>query len=116
MYDVDFWTLFLGNSIFNGRIGFYDGGLTLSLAIFGILLTGLFMLSAIIVLIHLLIAKKLYYTTGIIIVYCMQNLISEFVFVSRGAVFSLLAILVVFRTEQEVIRHKVPMDVSGNNL
>lgn len=116
LYEVDSWTSFLGNSIFSGRIGFYDGVLTLSLAIFGTLLTGLFMLATLFLLMYLFVVKKLYYTTGILIVYCMQNLISEFVFVSRGAVFSLFAILVVFRTEQEVNRRKASMDVSGNNV
>lgn len=112
VYDVDIWKSLFGVSIFNGRVGFYDGILTLSLAIFGTLLTG-FVVISLILLIYFMISKKLYYTSSIIVVYCLQNLISEFVFVSRGAVFSFLAILVVFRTEQEMKRHNVAEASSG---
>ena len=116
LHDVDIWTSFFGNSIFNGRTGFYDGILTLSLHIFGTLLTGFFVLSLALLVTYLFFLKKLYFTAGIIIVYCMQNLISEFVFVSRGAVFSLFAILVVFRTEQEAKIREVAMGTTGKTL
>lgn len=88
-----------GHGILFGRLGFYDGTVTLFVALFGIIGTSL-----IIAIFYIFIAqiwmRGLYYSTFGILIYFGQNLISEFFLVSRGGVISLFCLSVVYYSEK----------------